>query len=212
MRMKEFGSMVELCRWWLSGLVAALMVTACAVGGDDTYAAEKGSDAPVSQAVYEGEWTVNRQVVDTARLVVGPTLHVRLPESYLMGLCTSVDKSGMTALAEPLGVAAEIRLVPQGYSEQSQYMAFASPTLLDANAELRFNTSSFSILIDGRLHRVSLLCPDNANAVMQTDMRQWTLGITVSALLVTDTATGQSVEHKLPVAVTIYYNTKRRIG
>ncbi len=166
----------------------------------------------VSQTVYEGEWTVNRQVVDTARLVVGPTLHVRLPESYLLSLCQSADKSNLVAKAEPLNVPAEIQLVAQGYSEQSQYMAFASPTLLDANAELRFNTSSFSVLIDGRLHRVSLLCPDNANAVMQTDMGQWTLGIPVSALLVTDMTTGQSVEHRLPGTVTIYYNTKRRIG
>lgn len=166
----------------------------------------------VSQTVYEGEWTVNRQVVDTARLVVGPTLHVRLPESYLLSLCQSADKSNLVAKAEPLNVPAEIQLVAQGYSEQSQYMAFAPSMLQDASAGVRFRASSFSVLIDDRLHRVSLLCQENANAVMQTATGQWTLGIPVSALLVTDMTTGQSVEHRLPGTVTIYYNTKRRIG
>ena len=100
---------------WLPRVLTAtivLSVTCCALNEpiDDAF-----YDGPVSfdRAVYEGEWTVNKQVVDTACLVVGSPMRVRLPEAYLLSLYTPALGD---AVVQPQGVATELWLNEQGYT------------------------------------------------------------------------------------------------
>ena len=195
----------------------AVMTVACSVDADEPDANVSYSDYVATvPSFYEGEWTVNRQVVDTARLeVVWSAVRVRLPERYLLELmqpAAGVDKNAPLLLNHQT----EIRLYAQGYTEQAQYMSFASATeqltvsSLDASSFL-FIPCSFDAMINGTKQSVTLLCKENAYAVFQTATAQWTLGIPVNALRTTDPATGKSETCELPTTVTIYYNTKRKI-
>jgi len=190
-------------------LTAAIVVgtTCCSVNGTDDASAQSDAET-LTPAIYEGEWTVNKQVVDTARLVVGTPVRVRLPEEYLLSLCATTDDN---AIFEPQSVATEIWLYEQGYSEQSQYLTFSSEALQSSNAALRFNVCSFVADVNGKPHRFGLLCQDNANAVIQKITGQWTLGIPLCAFLITDMATGQSDVYELPATVNLFYSTKQRV-
>ena len=64
--------------------------------------------------IYDGEWSVNRQVVDTARMEVRANgkIEVRLPEHYLLSLCFP-DKTDMAI--ETSNSASLIEVHEQGY-------------------------------------------------------------------------------------------------
>lgn len=204
-------------KWYLPTLMAAMMMMeGCGAGDGDSYVDLRGRDFKdeVISAVFEGEWTVNKQVVDTARLTVSGdrTLRVRLPENYLLGLCfpNGTDKSNATPIV-PANIQSTVEIYPQGYSEQAQYNDFYSTTIKDENAKNSFRTCFFLATVGGELCSINLLSYENATAVMQTANGQWTLGIPVNTFLVTNQATNQSVEHKLSIPVTLYYNTKERV-
>lgn len=204
--------------WCLPAIVVAIMSVAagCSVGDTaddyDSYM-ESSKSYDVGKSIYEGEWTVNKQVVDTARLVVAGTIQVRLPENYLLGLCYpgSNDKSSPVTV-KPCNNAIKTGLLEQGYSEQSQYMAFTATTMQTADMQLLFNTCSFDAIVNGASCRISLLSKENASAVLRKASGQWTLAIPVSAFLVTDLSTGQTTTRELTATTILYYNTKQRIG
>ena len=159
--------------------------------------------------IYDGEWSVNKQVVDTARLVLSGdgTIRIRLPESYLLGLFSHEN-----APFVPANRPTTINIYQQGYSEQSQYMSFNSNALKDKNEKICYSTSSFLATIGGEACIIGILSYENATAVIQNATGQWTLGIPIDAFLVTSQQTGQSTEYRLPIPVMLYYNTKKRIG
>jgi hypothetical protein len=198
----------------LIGIMIAM--AGCSVGDTDgsaDYNTEASSSNAAGWGVYEGEWTVNKQVVDTARLVVAATMRVRLPEQYLLGLCFpgSMDKTSPIDV-KPGNTTAKIGFMEQGYSEQSLYMAFTATTTQTADAQLLYNTCSFEAVVNGVPCRIGLLSKENGSAVLRNMSGQWTLAIPVSAFLVTDLTTGQSDTRELAGTTTIYYNTKQRIG
>ena len=201
-----------LSTWCLLAMTVGTMMvmTGCSVGDDadstDLPTAQPDNEAIVAESIYEGVWTVNKQVVDTARLVVSETMQVRLPERYLLSLCSFVS-------AEPCNTPTLIRLWTQGYSKQSQYHSFSASNTETADGQMIFNTCAFYANINGTMCRISLLSKDiNANAVLQNATGQWTLVIPISAFLVRDLTTGESNMWELPNTITIYYNTKQRIG
>lgn len=207
--------MKRTVKYEMAALLVVVLTTmvGCSTKGDDGAYME----LPPSQAealmydtgIYDGEWTVNKQVVDTARLVVrtNGVIEVRLPESYLLELCFPDDvgnkKSG--------NIANLIEVYQQGYSEQSQYMSFYSNTIKTDDAKNCFGTFSFQATIEDEPCSITLLSYENATAVMQTTTGQWTLGIPIDAFLVKNLSTAKSTERKLSIPVTLYYNTKRRI-
>ena len=92
----------------LIGIMIAM--AGCSVGDTDgsaDYNTEASSSNAAGWGVYEGEWTVNKQVVDTARLVVAATMRVRLPEQYLLGLCfrSAVNQDAFRAVRDQAAVA-----------------------------------------------------------------------------------------------------------
>ncbi len=205
----------NIMKWLLSALLTAMtgLTAGCGTEGD----ADASSIAPSSDAysgtaygrgVYEGEWTVNKQVVDTARIVVNTAMRVRLPQSYLLGLCFP-DKS---ATVVESNTPTTIWVYSEGYSEQSQYMAFESTMEQYDGTQRLYNTCSFEALVGGEKYRISLLSKENANAVFQNVTGQWTLGIPINSFLVKNMATGETTEKRLSITVSLYYNTKKRVG
>ena len=186
------------------------MMVGCHVN-DEEYVSLNPRIAYDSEIVYyyDGEWSVDRQVVDTARMELRENgkIEVRLPESYLLGLI-SLENSPAVPANRPTTIEISI----QGYSEQSQYMSFNSKALKDKNEKISFSTSSFLATIGGETCIIEILSYENAAAVIQNNTGQWTLGIPIDAFLVTSQQTGQSTEYRLPSPVMLYYNTKQRIG
>lgn len=223
-------------KWWLQALAVAIisLTVACSVDDADVYDAVPSHNSVVATTgIYEGEWTVNKQVVDTARLVVTDNvIQVRLPEKYLVStyllpFYNSVffgnigDKNGKGGVNEgvPIGgvVSYEFHDTPvtaqvsaQGYSEQSQYMSFMSSTMLDGSLLTRFNAFSFEMAVNSMPFHIDLLSREYATAVIQNATGQWTLGIPIDGFLVKDLTTGESMVHEVSGTI-IYYNTKRRI-
>ena len=139
---------------WLPMLLTAAIMSlaaACSTDDSDAYGDKAGSIAGAMEeggvAIYEGEWTVNHQVVDTARLVVkGSVLQLRLPEEYLLStyiLPCLTDKNGVYELDN---IPVEIQVVPQGFSEMSQYMSLASGTVQSNDALRWYAPCSFMAL------------------------------------------------------------------
>ena len=204
-------------KWFLPAMLACVisMTVGCSVGDEDAFADIRSSSTEyqVIDGLFKGEWTVNKQVVDTARLVVNAdmVMRVRLPESYLLGLCfpEGVDMSHAPLVLS--NTPSTIAIYPQGYSDQAQYNDFDSTPIQSENAKTNFRTCSFQATIGGEPYNIGLLSNENATAVMQKATGQWTLGIPVNAFLVTNLATGQTEEHRLSIPVTLYYNTTERI-
>lgn len=204
-------------KWYLPTLMAAMMMMeGCGAGDGDSYVDLRGRDFKdeVISAVFEGEWTVNKQVVDTARMVVSGSVSVRLPESYLLGLLqTDGLNSGLDKAApEPTNKPTKIRLTEQGYSDKSVYMAFDVYKTDSYSFQQLYCSCSFEAVINGSTCTISLLSKEYASAVFQQDAGQWTLAVPVNVLSITDRGSGEHWEVTLPVSITLYYNTKTRIG
>jgi hypothetical protein len=204
-----------LKEWRIVTIVIVVMAVfaSCSVGddADSPDANMKDSYNAISKEVflYEGEWTVNKQIVDTARLVVNEAIQIRLPESYLLSLCFN-HETVTTAPSDYNPIT--IRLLTQGYSDQSLYLVFSSVTAQTPDNQLLFNTCSFEASVNGTPYSISLLSKENASAIYRNGTGQWTLAIPVSAFLITDLSTGTSDTRELPVTTMIYYNTKQRIN
>ena len=108
---------------WLMAILAAgmLMLSACkdADSGvyDDVRSPVSAAEPYSKRESFTGEWTVGKQVVDTARLEVSEVLRVRLPEAYLVSLCFDsfteeygTDKASLSTATEPMGLAANIEI------------------------------------------------------------------------------------------------------
>lgn len=199
------------------GLLFSLLalLTACSVEDDDSNAEYMyGNDSVVPQALYDGEWTVNKQVVDTARLEVNGVLKVRLPEDYLTRLCFAELSSVTSGKAETMtvlkGQPAVIHFTDQGYTTTTSFanIGVAESSL---NGVVMFSHASFTVALNGVDYRMELLSKEPGTAVYRNDTGLWTIAIPVSAFLVTNLNTQEESEHQLPSAVTIYYNAKKRI-
>lgn len=208
----------KVMKWYLPTMLVCVMsiTVGCSVGDEDAFPdimeADKGE--MISNSIYEGEWSVNKQVVDTARMVVSGSVSVRLPESYLLGLLqTDGLNSGLDKAApEPTNKPTKIRLTEQGYSDKSVYMAFDVYKTDSYSFQQLYCSCSFEAVINGSTCTISLLSKEYASAVFQQDAGQWTLAVPVIVLSITDRGSGEHWEVTLPVSITLYYNTKTRIG
>ena len=200
-------------------MTALVLFAACATGGEDdspdmqtTYPEDKGEKSgtdgadPIQLTVYDGEWTVNKQVVDTARLEMSDRVRLRLPEAYLMRLCFP-DKSDA---AEPKGVHMEASLILQGYTEQMSLCSFMT-LVYNGRGLVFYGAGYFYVTMDGSDYRIDVLCEESANAIFRKDTQLWTIGIPVIGFLVTNTGTNEKQEILRSNPVTIYYNAKQRI-
>lgn len=194
------------------------MLIGCTTNDDDMVAGQPQSytdKSLLTLAVYDGEWTVNKQIIDTARLVVGPTnVSVRFPHRYLADLyiLTSNETDQNVGTAVNTYKATDIKLSALGYSEQWQYYALALPSIVGADSELLTVPCSFETTIADTPYSISLLCQNNASAMTDIATGQWTLIIPIKTLLVTNLSTGHSTLHKLNTTIVLYYNTRQQIN
>jgi hypothetical protein len=155
-----------------------------------------------SKVVYEGAWTVNQQVVDTARMETnGETLIVRLPEEFLLAAINSFMK--------PQGMPTTYTLEYQGYSSEALFMDFTQ-TRSNAPSSTPFHNGSFNAYMDGQQYVVGLRSNMNGTLVYRISNGQFTIGVPVNHVIIKNLETGEQTEQDIP-AITLYYNTTKRI-
>lgn len=204
--------MNKTMRLGLTALLAWGFLTACSDFENDETAEVMYAASP-QYAVYDGEWTMNKQVVDTARLEVTKVLKVRLPEKYLGTLCFGgeyADDNHALSISEYKGQPISIPYRYEGYSTNAVFSSIPS-TEKSYDGVMLFNNVSFTVAIDGVDHRVDLLSGEPGNAVYRNDNDQWTIGITVTSFYVTNLETREGQVHTPNTPIVLYYNTKNRI-
>ena len=176
-----------------------------------------GSSAPLAKSVFRGEWTVNRQVVDTARLAVDSVLRLRLPEDYLAGLCRSAlpalftaDRGGAPPTVTTAGQPVAIALHDLGYSADAVFCTFAS-TAADLGGTMYYRPAGFIMAIGDRSYRVELLSATGGTAVFRALQEAWTVAVTVEGVAVTSLDSLHLTTGRLAQSVTLFYNTKERL-
>ena len=201
---------------WLMAMLAAgvLMLSACSEGSEGLSAAESGNYAQSDSragSVFTGEWTVDKQVVDTARLEVAEALRVRLPEAYLVSLCfgSVTDNVSEAAAIEPLGIAATIEIRDQGYTNGAVFSGFV-PSAEKSGGVTLYRTACFAVSVNGDRYLVELLSTENGTAVYRADTMGWTIVIPIGRFRITNVLTREVREQRLGKPVTLYYNTKER--
>ena len=204
--------------------ISALMVTACSDGSDGELSDVRSnlSASPTwALASYNGEWTVNQQVVDTARLDVTDVLSVRLPETFLTHLCFSQSDAG-NALSyysetdgvkaseiKPLGLPTAIEIKDQGYTNEAVFSYFSAKALVNDGMTV-YRSAYFLVTINGTKYHVELLSSDKGSAIRRSDTMGWTIAITVNGFCITNTENFKE-QYISPPPITLYYNTTERI-
>lgn len=200
----------KIDRLWVVLLTGVLLLSACSAGDDVAFDKSIVQEGSIEQSVFDGEWTVNKQVVDTARLEVSGIFRLRLPEKYLTGLCFQGNENDVAPIIEPKGVPVDIQFFSQGYSENTQYSVMYASGKNTINSSF-FQFGAFYVTVNGTDYRVELLSDDNGSAFYRTDTGLWTLGLTVCRFVVVNQDTQESAEVPLSAAVTLFYNAKKRI-
>ena len=196
-------------------LLTAGLLTACSAGDDDSYDAQDqyAEYNDINAGIYDGEWTVNKQVVDTARLVVTDVLTVRLPEQYLGISCFEKEYASSAwpiVSIEYNGQPSVIRFKDQGYTDKATFNSLLT-TGSNYDGAMLLTHASFVIAVDGVDHRVDVLSDEPGNAVYRNDNGQWTIGFTVTAFHVTNMETLEEQMRTPHKPIALYYSTKKRI-
>lgn len=207
---------------WLMAILATgmLMLSACTV--DDEEKSDVRSNIQATEAIgvsYNGEWTVDKQVVDTARLKMTDVLTVRLPEAYLVSLCFSglteeygTDKATLSTgtAIEPMGLPTMITVKDQGYTNDAVFSDFTN-TAEKHDSTTLYRSAYFVVNINGDNYVVELLSTENGSAVYREDTMGWTIAIPIDRFRITNVKTQEEREQRLDNPITLYYNTKERI-
>ena len=206
-------------RWFIAIVtVGVLMLSACSAGDGDMADVRSNIQASASTGVsFNGEWTVGKQVVDTARLVMTEALTVRLPETYLVGLCFNsaakeygTDKASVPTAIEPMGVPTRIEIRNQGYTDEAVFSDFTTAAE-KYDGVMLYRSAYFVVNIDGVDYLVELLSTENGNAVYRADTMGWTIAIPVDRFRITNVETMEERIQQLDEPFTLYYNTTERI-
>ena len=189
----------------------ALLLTAACTNDSDmvSYSLPHFNANSDAAGIYDGEWTVNKQVVDTARLEIGNSLKLRLPEDYLTRLCFP-DKSGAES-PQPQGKSIEVYLSTQGYSEQMELYNFFYAIFDKKNGKRFYSIGYYYATITDVDYRIDLLSNDYGNAIFRLDTQLWTIAIPIRGFFIANTITNEEREQPLSQPITIYYNAKTRI-
>lgn len=189
---------------------AALLLTAACANDSDMMADIKNlEERSGAEGIYDGEWTVNKQVVDTARMEVFDKLKLRLPEDYLTRLCFP-DKSGAES-PQPQGKSIEVYLSTQGYSEQMELYNFCYAIFDQKNGKRFYSIGYYYATITDIDYRIDLLSNDYGNAIFRLDTGLWTIAIPIKSFMISEMNKNVWREQPLSQPVTIYYNAKQRI-
>ena len=159
---------------------------------------------------YEGEWSVDQQVIDTARLEIKNVesqaiLSVRLPEDYL------IMQIGVNYIVNPGGAPTAYYFVEEGRSKDTWYFGFRPTGILESNNSVFYNNGTFYVTIDDALHEITLASSINGNIIFREKDNQWTIGVPVERIIFTIAKTGEQIERVFDSPLLLYYNTTKRI-
>ena len=200
-------------------LLIAAALPACTTDDADTYRDMTMVNLDQPAALFDGEWTVDRQLVDTARLEVSDVLKVRLPESYLSGRCFGeqagpisdpgdgyIEPVSFYHTNQPITVSYQV----QGYSENTQLYLAQSSTYTAAGQTL-YIAGSYELKFGDVPYRVSLISDEPPTIIHRLDTDLWTIAITVRDFHITKLNTDQQIIRPQHAPLTLYYNATRRI-
>lgn len=216
---------------WIMAVIAAgmLLLTACSEKNDDD---RKDLQTEIDQSsngyteVYEGKWTVDKHVIDTARLEVvtvnKQTLYsLRFPENYLLSLCFPdiYEKTQLEILLcnddeiVPLNHTNQLSALVNGYNDSGTYLNFGWNTLYrdEIPKEMTFDLGTFDATVYGVHHSIKLLAKESGTIIYRNDTKLYTISIPIECLLDYDYGKNELNCHNLPAPITIYFNTTKRI-
>ena len=187
---------------------AMLMLTACSDGSDDDIKDLRSQISVGEYKLYNGEWSVNGEVIDTVQLIEEKKEQifiVILPERYLTVCCFGEElaSSGHEYKRDRVVIMTS----NQGYTNETMFNVIKS-TQKSYNGTQYFCHASFVVGIDGVKYRIDLLSQEQGYAVYNG---LWSIGIPISILLVTNTETQEERGCPLPEPITLYYNATELI-
>ena len=196
--------------WMVVTMLSILALTAC----DREEEKIKNLSAYVSTEApnytlynYDGEWTVDKQVADTARLSIRNDLAavmLEFPVIYLSNLFFQNEDS----LIVTQWYLYPLNLTEQAFSEIGNYHIIIPA---DRFGESEYIIGGFQVTKNRITKEVMLITNEMGNGIYRLDTGLWTISFTISSYYISNGATGESSLNPLPEPITLYYNAKKRI-
>lgn len=219
---------LKLCL--LMMLVAGLV--ACSGGDDGLEAYDPQLNVPVNEGIgeFDGEWIIDQQVVDTARLVMtNEHFQLRLPEEqllrYALGLLSSSGDVSTPGSVSPsfddtpdyqkayeTSDNSQWSFQLQGFSENKAYYEFYD-TLLDSTDQNAFSVCSGKVLFildneEAFSWPLAFYSNEPKVAIFDRDTKLWTIKITLNKMY--EGSDGDKI-WDLPSHPVLLFVAKRRI-
>ena len=184
-----------------------LLTVSCSQEEDQIKDLQAQIDGTKKFMIYDGEWTVDKQVADTARLSIRSDLAavmLEFPVIYLSNLFFQNEDS----LIVTQWYLYPLNLTEQAFSEIGNYHIIIPA---DRFGESEYIIGGFQVTKNHITKEVMLITNEMGNGIYRLDTGLWTISFTISSYYITNGATGESSLNPLPEPITLYYNAKKRI-
>lgn len=184
-----------------------LLTVSCSQEEDQIRDLQAQIDKTKKFMIYDGEWTVDKQVADTARLSIRNDLAavmLEFPVIYLSNLFFQNEDS----LIVTQWYLYPLNLTEQAFSEIGNYHVIIPA---DRFGESEYIIGGFQVTKNRITKEVMLITNEMGNGIYRLDTGLWTISFTISSYYITNGATGESSLNPLPEPITLYYNAKKRI-
>ena len=184
-----------------------LLTVSCSQEEDQIKDLQAQIDKTKKFVIYDGEWTVDKQVADTARLSIRNDLAaimLEFPVIYLSNLFFQNEDS----LIVTQWYLYPLNLTEQAFSEIGNYHIIIPA---DRFGESEYIIGGFQVTKNHITKEVMLITNEMGNGIYRLDTGLWTISFTISSYYITNGATGESSLNPLPEPITLYYNAKKRI-
>jgi len=184
-----------------------LLTVSCSQEEDQIKDLQAQIDGTKKFMIYDGEWTVDKQVADTARLSIRNDLAavmLEFPVIYLSNLFFQNEDS----LIVTQWYLYPLNLTEQAFSEIGNYHIIIPA---DRFGESEYIIGGFQVTKNHITKEVMLITNEMGNGIYRLDTGLWTISFTISSYYITNGATGESSLNPLPEPITLYYNAKKRI-
>lgn len=184
-----------------------LLTVSCSQEEDQIRDLQAQIDGTKKFMIYDGEWTVDKQVADTARLSIRSDLAavmLEFPVIYLSNLFFQNEDS----LIVTQWYLYPLNLTEQAFSEIGNYHIIIPA---DRFGESEYIIGGFQVTKNHITKEVMLITNEMGNGIYRLDTGLWTISFTISSYYISNGATGESSLNPLPEPITLYYNAKKRI-
>ena len=184
-----------------------LLTVSCSQEEDQIKDLQAQIDKTKKFMIYDGEWTVDKQVADTARLSIRNDLAavmLEFPVIYLSNLFFQNEDS----LIVTQWYLYPLNLTEQAFSEIGNYHIIIPA---DRFGESEYIIGGFQVTKNHITKEVMLITNEMGNGIYRLDTGLWTISFTISSYYISNGATGESSLNPLPEPITLYYNAKKRI-